>query len=293
MRPSPGPVASSSPGTIPPAPPPISGTDPRAPGRTLICPQSCGPVAGPRTPPPKGPFPQGEDRPVHQQARHHVGSSGLHLSIFTGRRTGVRTARHRVLPRRPLRAQRRRRGRLRRPRRLAARRGHQDRRVRHRRHQPRNGITEVTSFKDLMDLDPETVERPGAKLQAALAAAQRETDEIAREAVRRAAANAECPPSQQAAGPWHRHCGRRAPVEDRHREGGAVSVRAPSLSADATLPRLARRLSARTCTTSSASISGWAPRRFAATTSRSSRPGLHRPGRLAGRSPLALATDHF
>ena len=90
---------------------------------------------------------------------------------------------------------------------------------------PRNGITEVTSFKDLMDLDPETVERARREAQAALAAAQRETDEIAREAVRRAAANAEARRRNEAAGaPGTGTAAAGAPVEDRHREGGAVSV---------------------------------------------------------------------
>ena len=90
---------------------------------------------------------------------------------------------------------------------------------------PRNGITEVTSFKDLMDLDPETVERARREAQAALAAAQRETDEIAREAVRRAAANAEARRRNKAAGaPDTGTTAAGAPVEDRHREGGTVSV---------------------------------------------------------------------
>ena len=90
---------------------------------------------------------------------------------------------------------------------------------------PRNGITEVTSFKDLMDLDPETVERARREAQAALAAAQRETDEIAREAVRRAAANAEARRRNKAVGaPGPGTAAAGAPVEDHHRESGAVSV---------------------------------------------------------------------
>ena len=56
---------------------------------------------------------------------------------------------------------------------------------------PRNGITEVVNVGDLIGLDPRAVEEARRTVQAELAAAQREADELARETARIQAANAE------------------------------------------------------------------------------------------------------
>ena len=56
---------------------------------------------------------------------------------------------------------------------------------------PRNGITEVVDFRDLIGLDADAVEEARRTARAKLAAAQREAAELARETARIETANAE------------------------------------------------------------------------------------------------------